>query len=276
MGKPHLDLDDYRVKPGKKINLKKIKTDHVGSWFEELALKQFEENRAKIIKLQEILYAEHKQSLLIVLQAMDAGGKDSTIKAVTQGINPQGCSVVSFKQPNTTELSHDFLWRIHQEVPRKGKIKIFNRSHYEDVIIARVHDLVPKDMIKKRYKHINQFEDMLTDHGVKIVKIMLHISPEYQLERIKHRLEKPEKAWKFQPSDLEERKHWDEYMEAFEKALEHCSTEECPWYIVPAEKKWFRFLVVSEIILQALEDMNPELPKPQFDAKMLMNSEFMK
>lgn len=276
MGKPHLHLDDFRVKPGDTVNLKKIKTDHVGGWFEELAMKQFEENRAKIIELQEILYAEHKQSLLIVLQAMDAGGKDSTIKAVTQGINPQGCSVVSFKQPNTTELSHDFLWRIHQEVPRKGKIKIFNRSHYEDVIIARVHELAPKDVIKKRYKQINEFENILTENGVKIVKIMLHISPEYQLERIKHRLEKPEKAWKFQPSDLEERKYWDDYMEAFEKALERCSTADCPWYIVPAEKKWFRYLVVSEIVLKALEEMNPELPKPQFDTKMLMNSEFMK
>lgn len=239
-------------------------------------MKQFEENRTKIIALQDTLYAEHKQSLLIVLQAMDAGGKDSTIKAVTQGINPQGCSVVSFKQPNTTELSHDFLWRIHQEVPRKGKIKIFNRSHYEDVIIAKVHELVPKETIKKRYKHINEFENILTDEGVKIVKIMLHISPEYQLERIKQRLQKPEKAWKFQPSDLEERKRWNDYMEAFEKALENCSTEKAPWYIIPAEKKWFRFLVVSEIVLQALEEMNPELPKATFDVNMLMSPEFLK
>ncbi len=258
------------------MNLKKIKTDHVGGWFEELAMKQFEENRTKIIALQDTLYAEHKQSLLIVLQAMDAAGKDSTIKMVTQGINPQGCSVVSFKQPNTTELSHDFLWRIHQETPRKGKIKIFNRSHYEDVIIARVHNIVPKDVIKKRYTQINDFESMLVNNGVKIVKIMLHISPEYQLERIKHRLQKPEKAWKFQPGDLEERKYWDDYMSAFEKALENCSTDEAPWYVVPSEKKWFRYLVVSEIVLNALEEMNPELPKPTFDANMLMNPEFMK
>ncbi len=275
MGKPNIDIDTFRVKPGKEVNLKKIKTDDTGDWFEELAMKRFEENREKIIKLQEILYAEHKQSLLIVLQAMDAAGKDSTIKAVTQGINPQGCSVVSFKQPNSTELSHDFLWRIHQEVPRQGKIKIFNRSHYEDVIIARVHNLVDRDLIKKRYEHINDFERMLGDHGVRVVKIMLHISPEYQLERIKKRLEKPEKAWKFQPSDLAERKLWKEYMEAFEKALENCSTERAPWFVVPAEKKWFRCLVVSEIIRRSLEDMDPELPKPNFDPKIMMNPEFL-
>jgi len=276
MGKPHLDINDFRVKPGQKVNLKKIKTDHAGKWFEELAMKQLDENRTRIIELQDTLYAEHKQSLLVVLQAMDAAGKDSTIKMVTQGINPQGCSVVSFKTPNSAELSHDFLWRIHQESPRKGKIKIFNRSHYEDIIIAKVHDLVPKDMLKKRYKHINNFESLLIDDNVKIVKIMLHISPEYQLERFKHRLQKPEKAWKFNASDLEERKHWDGYMDAFEKALENCSTEEAPWYIVPAEKKWFRYLVVSQIILNALEDMNPQLPKLDFDPSMLMNPEFLK
>lgn len=271
-----VDLSDYRVQPGKDVHMNKIKTDECGDWDEESALKRLAKNREKIIELQDILFAEHKQSLLVVLQAMDAAGKDSTIKAVTQGINPQGCGVVSFKQPSSEELSHDFLWRIHQEVPQKGKIEIFNRSHYEDVIITRVHDLVPRDLIKKRYDHINDFERMLTDHDVKIVKIMLHISPEYQLKRIKHRLQKPGKAWKFQASDLEERKHWNEYMEAFEKAIEHCSTSYAPWYIVPGEQKWYRYLVVSEIILAALEDMSPELPKPTFDPEMLMNPEFLK
>jgi PPK2 family polyphosphate:nucleotide phosphotransferase len=271
-----VDLSDYRVQPGKDVHMNKIKTDECGDWDEESALKRLAKNRAKIIELQDILFAEHKQSLLVVLQAMDAAGKDSTIKAVTEGINPQGCGVVSFKQPSSEELSHDFLWRIHEEVPQKGKIEIFNRSHYEDVIITRVHDLVPRDLIKKRYDHINDFERMLTDHGVKIVKIMLHISPEYQLKRIKHRLQKPEKAWKFQASDLEERKHWADYMEAFEKAIEHCSTSYAPWYIVPGEQKWYRYLVVSEIILAALEDMAPELPKPTFDPEMMMNPEFLK
>lgn len=271
-----VDLSDYRIQPGKDVHMNKIKTDECGDWDEESALKRLAKNREKIIELQDILFAEHKQSLLVVLQAMDAAGKDSTIKAVTQGINPQGCGVVSFKQPSSEELSHDFLWRIHQEVPQKGKIEIFNRSHYEDVIITRVHDLVPRDLIKKRYDHINDFERMLTDHDVKIVKIMLHISPEYQLKRIKHRLQKPGKAWKFQASDLEERKHWNEYMEAFEKAIEHCSTSYAPWYIVPGEQKWYRYLVVSEIILAALEDMSPELPKPTFDPEMLMNPEFLK
>ncbi len=271
-----VDLSDYRIQPGKDVHMNKIDTNECGDWDEESALKRLAKNRAKIIELQDILFAEHKQSLLVVLQAMDAAGKDSTIKAVTEGINPQGCGVVSFKQPSSEELSHDFLWRIHQEVPQKGKIEIFNRSHYEDVIITRVHDLVPRDLIKKRYDHINDFERMLTDHGVKIVKIMLHISPEYQLKRIKHRLQKPEKAWKFQASDLEERKHWADYMEAFEKAIEHCSTSYAPWHIVPGEQKWYRYLVVSEIILKALEDMAPELPKPTFDPEMMMNPEFLK
>lgn len=272
----HIDLSDFRVKPGENIHMKKIDTDATFGWDEESAMHRLEKNRKKIIELQDTLYAEHKQTLLVVLQAMDAAGKDSTIKAVTQGINPQGCSVVSFKQPSSTELAHDFLWRIHQAVPEKGKIGIFNRSHYEDVIITRVHDLVDRELIKKRYDHINDFERMLTDHNVKIVKIMLHISSDYQLKRIKHRLEKPEKAWKFQASDLAERKHWDDYMDAFEKAIEHTSTSDCPWFIVPGENKWFRYLVVSEIILQALEDMAPELPKPNFDIKIAMNPEFLK
>jgi PPK2 family polyphosphate:nucleotide phosphotransferase len=272
----HVDLSDFRVKPGENIHMKKIDTDATFGWDEESAMHRLEKNRKKIIELQDTLYAEHKQTLLVVLQAMDAAGKDSTIKAVTQGINPQGCSVVSFKQPSSTELAHDFLWRIHQAVPEKGKIGIFNRSHYEDVIITRVHDLVDHELIKKRYDHINDFERMLTDHNVKIIKIMLHISSDYQLKRIKHRLEKPEKAWKFQASDLAERKHWDDYMDAFEKAIEHTSTSDCPWFIVPGENKWFRYLVVSEIILQALEDMAPELPKPNFDIKIAMNPEFLK
>jgi PPK2 family polyphosphate:nucleotide phosphotransferase len=272
----HVDLSDFRVKPGENIHMKKIDTDATFGWDEESAMHRLEKNRKKIIELQDTLYAGHKQTLLVVLQAMDAAGKDSTIKAVTQGINPQGCSVVSFKQPSSTELAHDFLWRIHQAVPEKGKIGIFNRSHYEDVIITRVHDLVDHELIKKRYDHINDFERMLTDHNVKIIKIMLHISSDYQLKRIKHRLEKPEKAWKFQASDLAERKHWDDYMDAFEKAIEHTSTSDCPWFIVPGENKWFRYLVVSEIILQALEDMAPELPKPNFDIKIAMNPEFLK
>jgi PPK2 family polyphosphate:nucleotide phosphotransferase len=271
-----IDLSDFRISPGKSVNLHKIETDEVGDWDEESALHRLEKNREKIIELQDTLYAEGKQSLLVVLQAMDAAGKDSTIKAVTQGINPQGCNVVSFKQPSSEELSHDFLWRIHSEIPEKGKIGIFNRSHYEDVIITRVHDIVSRDLIKKRYDHINDFERMLTDHNTKVVKIMLHISADYQLKRIKHRLEKPDKAWKFRPSDMEERKKWPEYMEAFEKAIEHTSTAEAPWYIVPGENKWYRYLVVSEIILQALKDMSPELPKPNFDIKIAMNPEFLK
>ena len=276
MSKPRIDASDFRIKPGKNIKLNKISTKSVKGWTEIKAMKRLAENREKIIELQDTLYAENKQSLVVVLQAMDAAGKDSTIKNVTQGINPQGCNVISFKQPSSEELEHDFLWRIHSETPEKWKISIFNRSHYEDVIIARVHDLADKDLIKKRYGHINDFERMLTDHGTRVIKIMLHISPEYQLKRIKHRLEKPEKAWKFRASDLEERKHWDAYMTAFEKALEECSTDYAPWYVVPGEHKWFRYLVVSEIIRRTLEDMDPELPKANFDTELLMSHELFK
>ncbi len=264
-----IDYDRYRVRPGKPFRLSTIDpADTQGLDDKAAALKQLKRNRKRIAALQERLYAESKQSVLVVLQAMDAGGKDSTIQAVTRGVNPQGCTVACFKVPSAEEQSHDFLWRIHQHAPARGKITIFNRSHYEDVLVVRVLGLAPPELIEKRYHHINDFEQLLHDHGTRIIKVMLHISPGYQLEQFQERLEDPTKWWKFSPGDLDKREHWDAYMEAFEGALRRCSTKTAPWHVVPAEHKWFRTLVVSQLLLDALEEMNPQYPEPDFDPEV--------
>jgi PPK2 family polyphosphate:nucleotide phosphotransferase len=203
--------------------------------------------------------------VLLVVQAMDTGGKDSTIRAVTRGLNPQGCRVVGFKAPSKAELARDFLWRVHAEVPPKGTIGVFNRSHYEDVLIVRVHGWASSDVLEARYGHINAFERLLHDTGTRVVKIMLHISKEYQLEQLRERVATPEKYWKFNPEDLKERALWDDYASAYELALARCSTREAPWYVVPAETKWFRNLVVAKLLLETLEDMDPQYPKPAWD-----------
>ena len=215
--------------------------------------------------LQERLYAESRRSVLLVLQAMDTAGKDSSIREVTDGLNPQGCRVWSFKAPSSEERAHDFLWRVHARAPKQGMIAIFNRSHYEDVLIARVKNLAPPDLIEARYGHINAFERLLADHGTRIVKVMLHVSKEYQLERLKRRLERPDKHWKFNPADLAERERWDAYMRAYEVAMERCSTDYAPWYVVPAERRWFRDLVLTQLLRETLEDMDPQYPAPAFD-----------
>ncbi len=222
-------------------------------------------NRRRAAELQQRLYAESTRAVLLVLQAMDTGGKDSTIRHITAGINPQGCRVVSFKAPCRHELARDFLWRIHKEVPAKGTITIFNRSHYEDVLIVRVHGWAPADLIEARYEHINAFEALLADHGTRVIKVMLHISSDYQLERLRRRLRRPDKHWKFNPDDLKERERWDEYMAAYETALQRCSTPHAPWYVVPAETRWFRDLVASQILVNTLEHMAPRLPPADFD-----------
>lgn len=229
------------------------------------ARKLTKENRKRFADLQELLFAEKKQSLLIVLQAMDTGGKDSTIRAVTKGVNPQGFRVFGFKSPSTRELSHDYLWRIHQQVPPKGRIGIFNRSHYEDVLIVKVHRWAPPETIENRYAQINDFERMLSQTGTRILKIMLHISKDYQLERLRRRLRLPEKHWKFNPGDLEERKLWTSYMSAYEAAIQRCSTSYAPWYVIPAEQRWYRNLVISQLIVDTLVDMAPDYPLPTFD-----------
>ena len=213
--------------------------------------------------LQERLYAEGKQSLLIVLQAMDAGGKDGTIKNVFEGVNPQGVHVTGFKAPGAEELAHDFLWRIHQHTPPKGYIGIFNRSHYEDVLVVRVNQLVSEGVWRKRYDHINHFERLLAESGTRILKFFLHISKAEQKKRFTERLARPDKQWKFSMGDLPVRDKWDAYMQAYEDALTKCHTDYAPWFIVPANRKWYRNYVVTKTIVEALENMNPQYPEPE-------------
>ena len=261
-----IDLSKYCVRADGTFKLSDIDpADSQGFQDKKAGRKALEKNRKAIAELQERLFAEQKQSLLLVLQAMDTGGKDSTIRNVTTGLNPQGCRVYSFKAPSQRELSQDFLWRIHKQTPPRGYITIFNRSHYEDVLIVRVHGWAKPSLIEKRYEHINQFERLLSDHGTRIIKVMLYISKAYQLERLQRRLKYPDKWWKFNPGDLEERALWPAYMEAYEEALNRCSTDSAPWYVVPAEKRWFRNLVVSTLMLNTLVEMNPQYPKPSFN-----------
>ncbi|MEM9442078.1 MAG: polyphosphate kinase 2 family protein [Pseudomonadota bacterium] len=223
-----------------------------------------------IAELQNRLYAEGKQALLIVLQATDTGGKDSTIRKVLGPINPQGVEVTSFKAPSSVELAHDYLWRIHQAVPAKGMIGVFNRSHYEDVLIVRVHDLAPRDKVEQRYDQINEFERHLAENDVTILKFFLHISKDEQKERLQARLDDPSKHWKFNPNDLKERERWDEYEEAFELALSRCSTKHAPWFVIPADRKWYRNAVIARIIRRTLEAMDPQYPEDSFDASNIV------
>jgi PPK2 family polyphosphate:nucleotide phosphotransferase len=251
--------------PGKKIHLADYDPNYTGDGDKDLARRQFKDNRDRMEALQNVLYAEHKHALLIVLQAMDAGGKDGTIRKVMEGINPQGVNVTSFKQPTPEELDHDFLWRIHQHAPARGMIGIFNRSHYEDVLIVRVNELVPEVVWRDRYDHINAFERLLADSGVTILKFFLHISKEEQKERFEDRLKEPDKHWKFSRGDLPVRKKWDQYMAAYEDAITNCNTDYAPWYIVPANHKWYRDLVISDIIVRTLESLHMEYPDPEPD-----------
>lgn len=251
-----------KVKPGEKIRLTEIDPAYTANLTKETAKGLLAKNVERMAKLQEVLYAEGKHSLLIVLQAMDAGGKDGTIRSIMSGVNPQGVIVTSFKAPTADELAHDFLWRIHQAVPGRGMIGIFNRSHYEDVLIVRVKNLVPKEVWQTRYQHINYFEQLLVDSGVTILKFYLHISKAEQKERLQARLDEPDKRWKFNPGDLAERARWADYMQAFEDVFEKCSTQAAPWYIVPADKKWYRNVLISETIVKTLEGLEMKYPEP--------------
>ncbi|MGI9433414.1 MAG: polyphosphate kinase 2 family protein [Geminicoccaceae bacterium] len=215
---------------------------------------------AQIDTLQDILYAEGKHALLIVLQATDTGGKDSTIRKVFGPVDPLGIRATSFKVPSTLERSHDYLWRIHQAVPPKGMIGIFNRSHYEDVLVVRVHELAPKKAVEQRYDQINGFEQHLAENDVTILKFYLHISKDEQKERLQARLDEPNKHWKFNPSDLKERERWDDYREAYEIALSRCSTKAAPWFVIPADRKWYRNAVIARIIRCTLEGLDLEYP----------------
>jgi len=225
---------------------------------------------ARLDELQNLLWAEKRRTLLIVLQAMDAGGKDGTIRHVMSGVNPQGCRVTSFKAPTEIELRHDFLWRVHQAVPAKGEIGIFNRSHYEDVLVARVHKLVPETTWSRRFDQINEFERLLRENEVTILKFFLHISQNEQLKRLKERVEDRAKQWKLRPDDFEERKHWKAYTQAYSDVLNRCNIAEAPWFVIPANKKWFRNLAVSTIVVETLEAMNLRFPKATFDLSQII------
>ena len=255
-----------RVKPGARVRLEEHDPDDAGGLRDKAeAEKPMQKNLARLSDLQYLLYAENRRALLVVLQAADAGGKDGTIRHVMSGLNPQSCRVTSFKAPSATELAHDFLWRIHAAVPAKGEIGIFNRSHYEDVLVARVRGLVSEKVWRARYDQINLFEESLSRNNIRILKFFLHISKAEQRKRLEERLKDPTKNWKISPADLAERKRWGAYVEAYEEALSRCSTEQAPWFIIPANHKWFRNLAVSQIIVEALEEMDMKFPPPSFD-----------
>lgn len=242
----------HRVAPGKTMRLAEHDTADTAGWTKEKAQARMDELGTEMAALQELLYGAAQHSLLIVLQGMDTSGKDGAISHVMAPINPQGCAVTSFKQPTATDLAHDFLWRIHPYAPARGMIGIFNRSHYEDVLVARVHDLVPKAVWKGRYGHINAWEALIADADTLILKFFLHISKGEQEERLLAREKDPDKAWKLDVLDWQERAHWDAYQEAYADALTRCTTAYAPWYIVPADKKWFRNLAITETIVAVL------------------------
>ncbi len=259
-----------RVKAGDTVKLADIDPDETHGFEKgpeiEAALAK---NTARLDELQYLLYAEHQRALLMVLQGMDASGKDGTIRHVITGFNPQGCHVTPFKTPTPEELAHDFLWRVHRVVPEKGDVAIFSRSHYEDVVTVRVRGLVPVRVWKRRYDQINNFEHSLAENDVVIVKVFLHISKDEQKRRLQRRLDDPSRQWKIALSDFEDRKRWRDYMRAYEDALRECNTKEAPWYIVPADRKWFRNLAVSQILVDTLEALDMRFPPPAVDPKQI-------
>jgi len=259
-------MKNLKVTPGTVVSLSKIdSSDRCGLKSKKKAGKELAGIHARLKELQAALYAERSRSVLIVLQAMDAGGKDSTIRRVFGPLNPHWVQVTDFKAPTAQELAHDYLWRIHNAIPPKGKIGIFNRSHYEDVLVVRVHDLVPEERWSRRYRHINEFERMLADEGTTILKFFLHISKDEQKERLQARLDNPAKHWKFSLGDLAEREHWDDYQAAFEAMLTETSTDWAPWYVVPADRKWYRDLMIGSILANTLESFDMQFPPNEDD-----------
>jgi PPK2 family polyphosphate:nucleotide phosphotransferase len=259
-------MEQYRIKSGRRLKLTEFDPDDTGSCKKNdhgkaKAKARTEKLTVRLGELQERLYAGRQRALLIVLQGMDTSGKDGTIKHVMSGVNPQGCNVATFKEPSQEERARDFLWRVHREVPPKGHIGIFNRSHYEDVLITRVHGWVSDKVVKRRFNQILNFEQLLTESGTAVLKFFLHISRNEQKERLEERIRHPEKRWKFSEGDLEERKLWDGYMKAFEDVISATSTADAPWYIVPANRKWYRNLVVADRVVDALNSMKLALPQ---------------
>ena len=263
-------FDHFRVVPGSKVKLNDIDPGFKGRHDRHKdAVEEIEQDQQKLLQLQELLYADHQCSLLICLQGMDTSGKDGTINHILGAMNPQGCRVVGFKQPSAQELAHDFLWRIHQAAPASGSVAIFNRSQYEDVLVVRVHDLVPKSIWSSRYDQINAFEKELAAEGTHILKFYLHISKEEQLSRFEERLDDPAKQWKISEADYKERKFWDDYTEAYEDALSRCSTDAAPWFVIPSNHKWFRNLAVARIVVEHLEALGLKLPQSSVNLEQI-------
>jgi PPK2 family polyphosphate:nucleotide phosphotransferase len=260
-------LKNFIVKPGTRVRLDDLDPSYFGGRrSHETAIPEIQSHLQKIDRLQYLMYAEKKRSLLIVLQGLDAGGKDGVVRHILTGMDPAGCRVVAFKQPTPEELGHDFLWRVHLRVPAKGEVAIFNRSHYEDVLVVRVHQLVPDNVWSKRYDLINDFERALVmENDTTVLKFFLHISKDEQLARFKRRLDDPARRWKISEADYKEREHWDDYVGAFEDMLHRTSTAHAPWFVIPSNHKWFRDLAVSQIITRTLEGLDMQLPAPGVD-----------
>ena len=258
------------ARDGAKVQLADIDPAAKATVSKKRGVDAVEELRGKLSELQQALYAEHKRSLLIVVQAMDTGGKDGAIKAICSGLDPNGVQLTNFKYPSAEEWDHDFLWRIHHAAPRKGAIGIWNRSHYEDVLVPRVHQQISDDVWRERCEDINAFERLLSRNGVTVLKFFLHISKEEQKARLQARLDDTGKLWKFNVGDLKERALWDQYQSAYEAVINACATDRAPWYIVPADRKWARNLVMLQTIVAALEQMNPQFPPAEFDPKTIV------
>ncbi len=268
-----MSIEKFLVPEGKKLNLKSHPTDYTGEYTDKRqAVEDLRKNVERLSELQDVLYAQNNHALLIVFQAMDAAGKDGAIKHVMSGLNPQGCEVTSFKQPSAEEIDHDYLWRSMKRIPERGRIGIFNRSYYEDVLVVRVHPEIlrlsqmpeelenDKNIWKKRFLQIRNFENYLTENGTHVLKFFLHVSKEEQRNRFLERIETPEKNWKFSAGDAKERGFWDEYMNAYTDAMQNTSTKNAPWHIIPADKKWFTRVAVSEIIIRKMESLNLQYP----------------
>ena len=288
-----MNIENFRVPEGKKLNLKNHPTDYTGDYTDKReAVEDLEKNVERLAELQDVLYAQNHHALLIIFQAMDAAGKDGAIKHVMSGLNPQGCEVTSFKQPSSEELDHDYLWRAMKRLPERGRIGIFNRSYYEEVLIVRVHPEIlqfqqmpdklenDKNIWKKRFEQIRNFEKYLTENGAHVLKFFLNVSREEQKKRFLARIETPEKNWKFSATDAKERAFWDDYMRAYTDALANTSTKDAPWYVVPADKKWFTRTAVSEIIIKKMEALDLQYPKISeaqreslLEAKKILESE---
>jgi len=263
-------LKEYRVKPGQKVSIDDYDPDDTGGYDDKHDVKKSVDKLEEELRaLQEVLYAEHERKVLIVLQGMDTSGKDGTVRHVMNGFNPTGVGVPSFKKPTEQELEHDYLWRVHAQMPASGEIVVFNRSHYEDVLVVRVHEIVPEKVWRKRYDQINDFERMLCENGTIILKFFLHISRDEQKKRLQERIDDPTKRWKFQHGDIEERKLWDDYAKAYEDVLERTSTRCAPWYVVPANAKWYRNFVVASVIAATLRKLGMKYPQPDLSGVVI-------